>query len=123
MTMEIWGGITHAMQKEQLIAFFINKHLFLPHGLEKKADLERLDPKELSDMEYEQRERERGRKENLSFLKTMELSISMKTATTRVCCPICSGYMPFVRRVNFALGLNITLFHRCLEQGCISCRS
>jgi hypothetical protein len=117
-------GRYHAYHAEkQLIAFFVNKHLFLPHELEEKADLARLDLRDLPDMEYERREGEKRHKENLSSLKSMEPSISMKTATILVCRPICIDCMRFVRQVNLALGLNITIFHRCLENDCVSCRT
>lgn len=35
--------------------------------------------------------------------------------------PICWDCRSFVERVNSALNLEFTLFHRCLEQGCTIC--
>lgn len=74
------------LAEKQLIAFFVNKHLVLPQGLE-EADLGRLDLKALADIEYDQREGKRRHKENIFSLESMKPSISMKTATILVCRP------------------------------------
>ncbi|CAM6001938.1 unnamed protein product [Sphagnum balticum] len=59
-------GRYHACHAEkQLIAFFINKHLFLPHGMEGNAEIAKLDLNELSDKEYEQLEKGNEHKKEL----------------------------------------------------------
>lgn len=117
-------GRYHACHAEkQLIAFFVNKHLFLPHEMEENADIARPDLNELSDKEYEQLEEEKEHKKELSKLKSAEPAISLQKATILVCRPICSDCKRFVERTNLALGLDITVFHRCLELDCGSCRT
>ena len=113
-------GRYHACHAEkQLIAFFVSKHLFLPHEIEDSiADL---NLNELSNEEYEQLEKERAHRRELSDLKSSEPAISLQKATILVCRPICSDCNLFAEQVNRVLGLDITVFHRCLELDCRSC--
>jgi hypothetical protein len=76
---------------------------------------------ELSDEEYEQLEKERAHRRELSNLKSSEPAISLQKATILVCRPICSDYKRFVEQANRTLGLDITVFHRCLELDYMLC--
>jgi hypothetical protein len=91
--------------------------------MEENADIARLELNELSDKEYEQLKKEKQHKKELSNLKSAEPAISLQEATILVCRPICSDCKRFVERTNLALGLDITVFHRCLELDCRSCRT
>jgi hypothetical protein len=91
--------------------------------MEENADVARLDLNELSDEEYEQQEKERKHKKELSDHKNVEPAISLQKATILICRPICSDCKRFVERINLALSLDITVFHRCLELDCRSCRT
>lgn len=91
------AGRYHACHAEkQLIAYFVNKHLFLCHEIEEN--------------------------EGLANLKSVEPAISLTKATILACRSICSDCRRFVERINVALGLDITVFRSCLERGCGSCR-
>jgi hypothetical protein len=91
--------------------------------MEENANIARLDLDELSNEEYEQLEKERKHKKELYDLKSTEPAISLQKATILVCCLICSDCKRFVERTNLALSLDITVFHRCLELDCRSCRT
>ncbi|KAF6793435.1 hypothetical protein CSOJ01_13906 [Colletotrichum sojae] len=64
--------------EKQLIAFFVNKHLFLSEEVEKAADITRLSLYEPSDEEDEQQEIERCHREKLSSLREVEPSVTIK---------------------------------------------
>jgi hypothetical protein len=74
--------------------------------MEKNGDMARLDMNELSDKEYEQLEKEKEHKKELSNLKSAEPAISLQKATILVCRQICSDCKRFVER----RGLDITVF-------------
>ncbi|KAI1397428.1 hypothetical protein F4819DRAFT_472064 [Hypoxylon fuscum] len=103
--------------EKQLIAFFVH-NLSLPYEMESEdLDLSSLSINEGRDEEYEQRS------EELSSRGRTGPDISLKKATIMVCLPICNDCKKFVKRVNSVLGLEIEVFHRCLETGCGSCRN
>jgi hypothetical protein len=125
------SGRYHACHAEkQLIAFLINKHIFLPHETEGSASLNELSDKEyarllcklgveeLLDEKYDQLQKEREHKKELSDLKSVEPRTPLKKATILVCRRICRDCERFVKRINLALGLEVTIFHRCLELNC-----
>ncbi|KAH0423709.1 hypothetical protein CcaCcLH18_12005 [Colletotrichum camelliae] len=64
--------------EKQLVAFFVNKHLFLSKEVEKDADIARLSLHEPSDEEYEQQEIERCHREKLLSLREVEPSATIK---------------------------------------------
>jgi hypothetical protein len=71
-------GQYHACYAEkQLITFFVNKHLILPHEMKENASIARLNLNELSDEEYKQLEKERKHKKELSDLKSVKPAISL----------------------------------------------
>ncbi|KXJ85601.1 DYW family of nucleic acid deaminases-domain-containing protein [Microdochium bolleyi] len=83
--------------EKQLAAYFINRHVFLSdHGYSNEGP-------------------------NLETLAEAQPSVSLKSATILVCRPICGDCSSFIELVNSALGLRISLVHRCLEPGCASC--
>ncbi|KAK1958637.1 hypothetical protein LY78DRAFT_591730 [Colletotrichum sublineola] len=117
-------GRYHACHAEkQLVAFFVNKHLFLSKEVDEDADIARLSLHEPSDEEYEQQEIERRHREKLSSLREVEPSVTIKKGTILVCRPVCEDCCSFLRHVNSTLHLELTLFHRCLDGGCKACRS
>ncbi|KAK4243102.1 hypothetical protein C7999DRAFT_45010 [Corynascus novoguineensis] len=129
-------GRYHSCHAEkQLIAFFVKKHLFLPYETEGDTSLNELSDEEylnllgklkveeLSGEQYEQLQRERDHKKELSDLKKIEPRTSLKKATILVCRRICRDCENFVKRTTLALGLEIIVFHRCLELDCRSCRT
>ena len=91
--------------------------------MEENTDMARLGLNELSDEEYEQLEKEKEHNKELSNLKSAEPAISLQKATILVCRPICSDCKRCVEQTNLVLGLDITVFHRCLELDCRSCRT
>ncbi|OBT60333.1 hypothetical protein VE03_10341 [Pseudogymnoascus sp. 23342-1-I1] len=113
-------GRYHACHAEkQLIAFFVSKHLFLPYEIE--DSMVDLNLNELSDEEYEQLKKKRAHRRELSDLKSSEPATSLQKATILVCRPICTDCKRFAEKVNCILGLDITVFHRCLELECRFC--
>ena len=122
-------GRYHACHAEkQLIAYFVDKHLFLSHDMEVNFSMAGLNLNELSDEEYEQLQldyeqlpKKQEHQRALFCLKRSQPTTSLREATILVCRPICSDCKHFVKRINLTLGLNITVFHRCLELDCRIC--
>ncbi|KAF3768505.1 hypothetical protein M406DRAFT_250626 [Cryphonectria parasitica EP155] len=118
------SGRYHACHAEkQLVAFFVNKHLFLSKEVEKDVDIARLRLHEPSDEEYEQQEIERRHREKLSSLREVEPPVTINKGKILVCRPICEDCRSFLKHVNSTLHLELTIFHRCLDNGCKACRS
>ncbi|KAK1753261.1 DYW family of nucleic acid deaminases-domain-containing protein [Echria macrotheca] len=119
-------GRYHACHAEkQLIAFFVHKHVFLPHETEWNPSLEEpsleepsleerlhgLTIEELPEEQYEKLQRARDHTEKLSRLKSAAPPTSLKKAMIMVCRPICGDCEQFVERTNLALGLEIIVSH------------
>lgn len=110
------AGQYHACHAEkQLIAFFFEKHLFMSQEVEAVPDIESFDDEYPGDNEQQH-------KRDLFRLLRVEPPVKPWKATIMVCRPICDDCMRFVQFVNQVARLDITIFHRCLEQGCQSCR-
>ncbi|CAH0052458.1 unnamed protein product [Clonostachys solani] len=93
--------------EKQLVAYFVNKHLFLAHETGDDLDMARLHLGEPSAEESNQLKH----REKLSALKSAAPATSLKKAKIMVCRPICSDCHRFVERTNTALGLDITVSH------------
>ncbi|KXH65929.1 hypothetical protein CSAL01_13503 [Colletotrichum salicis] len=101
--------------EKHLVAFFVNKHLFLSKEVEKDADIARLSLHEPSDEEYEHQEIERRCREKLSSLGEVEPSVTIKKGKILVCRPVCEDCCSFLKHVNSTLRSELTLFHRYLD--------
>ncbi|KAF6806353.1 hypothetical protein CMUS01_14389 [Colletotrichum musicola] len=105
---------THA--EKQLVALFVNKHVFLRQEVgQGLPDVSELSLSELSGAEKERRERDKQHKEKLFKLKKLTPPLTLKRATILVSRPVCWDCPKFVEFVNYALSLELTVFHRCLN--------
>lgn len=119
-------GQYHACHAEkQLVAYLVNKHVFLPGEVDDELpDISGLSLSEHpDDGDEEQQELVRRHKEELFMLREFEPPVTLKKAKILVCRPVCGDCWEFVERVNSALGLKLTVFHRCLDSDCWQCRS
>lgn len=113
------GQFNACHAEKHLIAFFVHRHLFLPDevGKDTKSAESSLDAA-FSSLDLKQTEEN---KRKLSALQEAEPLVSLKRATIMVCRKICFDCKKFVAKTNKTLGLNITLFHRCLDSECKVC--
>ncbi|KAB5536699.1 DYW family of nucleic acid deaminases-domain-containing protein [Coniochaeta sp. 2T2.1] len=129
--------------EKQLIAFFVNRHLFLSYETETEANDDRLDPSGNPNREFERLKvlinnsdqvrkqlyqkderlkKEAAHKVKLSALENAIPAAGLRKAMVLVCRPICWDCQCFLERVNTALCIDIRLVHRCLEPDCKVCR-
>lgn len=110
--------------EKQLVAYFVHKHLFLPEEVIVEPDLfaDTFNNLSLEGSRPGGHTREEGEHERkLLDLKRVEPPQTMKKAIIMVCRGVCPDCARFVEMTNEALGLDITVFHRCLDPTCGSC--
>jgi len=130
--------ITLAMPRSNLIAYFVNKHLFLQSELdmleEPEDDIEDrlalLVIGRLTEHECAQRERSRERRrqeqedcESLRQLWQARPESSLTEAVIIVSRPVCADCRRFVMEVNRRFRLALLLRHHCLNTSCDECSS
>ncbi|KAI1641744.1 uncharacterized protein F4817DRAFT_354963 [Daldinia loculata] len=97
--------------EKQLITYFVHKHLFLELLIPEEPEVESL----FSKLTLGQC------KTKLVDLRKESLKHSLKEAKIVVSRPQCYDCKRFVEKVNFKLGLDLRLYHRCLESTCNVC--
>lgn len=110
--------------EKQLIAYFVHKHLFLELIIPEEPEVESLFSKltleELAEKSHREEERQ-YRQYKLVDLRKASLKHSLKEAKIVVSRPQCYDCVRFAEKVNFKLGLDLRLYHRCLESTCNVC--
>ncbi|KAK7697185.1 hypothetical protein SLS64_013790 [Diaporthe eres] len=110
-----YGGQFHACHAEkQLIAFFVHKHLFLPHEIDAETEISELSIQDLPDGRFEELIKKRELRRQLSNLAAATPPISLNTATILTSRPCCDDCREFVKRTNSELGINIGLVESTL---------
>jgi hypothetical protein len=105
-----YSGRFHACHAEkQLIAFFVHKHLFLPHEIGSEMEMAELSIQDLPNGRLEELIKKRELDRRLSNLAAARPPVFLKTATilTSWCC--CDDYREFIKRTNSKPGLRITV--------------
>lgn len=103
-------GQFHACHAEkQLIAFFVHKHLFLPHEIDAEMEMSELSIRDLPDGRFEELIKKRELKRHLSNLAAAKPPISLKTATILTSRPFCDDCRAFVKLINSESELGIKI--------------
>ncbi|KAI1760255.1 DYW family of nucleic acid deaminases-domain-containing protein [Hypoxylon sp. FL1150] len=108
------GRFNASHAEKQLIAFFIRENQLSPRKVDETLDFEKLTLEESSDEEYSRSPRTRESVEPLTSLKKATILVF------REICPDCRFY---ITKVNEFFGVEISVFHRCLEPDCRGCNS
>lgn len=114
--------------EKQLIAYFVHKHMFLCHELKESSPPRRgltwedviadLNGLRLS----EEDEEAENMKMKLSALRRAQPANTLRKVTIMVSTRLCGDCLEFKDTVNRVLGVEISLFHRCLISTCEDCR-
>ncbi|KAI1653337.1 hypothetical protein F4813DRAFT_259106 [Daldinia decipiens] len=107
------GRFNACHAEKQLIAYFVHRHRFLECELPipERPEVESL----FSELTLEEH------KTKLVDLWKISPSNPLKEAKILVSSPLCDDCRSFVKKVNNVLGLDLKLYHRCLESTCKVC--
>lgn len=122
--------------EKQLIAYFVNRHVFLETEIREPGEkdlgitglLEQFIMGELTEdmlaqrrLEEKQKEEVRERKLKLRKLWAVRPEISVREAVIMVSKPVCSECKRFIAHVNERWELALRVRHRCLDDQCREC--